>query len=187
MVDALPNDAGYVLVAPARIVPAAPAPLASIRERVAEDWIDQPGQSSARQGRRRARSPPRLRAACPLAKAVAEAGVPLPPVRPVAARRIQICPNLAITFPPRCACCSRSAPARAGWSPTRSSAASSIVKVNSIVPGNALAQPGLIAAIQSEFQQAMSEEYARQFLAAVREEIGVQAQRGRDRSGQEAD
>ena len=63
----------------------------------------------------------------------------------------------------------------------------SIVKVNQIIPGNALTQPALIGRVQSEFQQAISEEYARQFLAAVREAVGVRAQRERDRRDQEAD
>src|SRR5205814_1210693 len=36
----LPNDQGYAVVAPAQIVPAAPAPLASIRDQVAKDWTD---------------------------------------------------------------------------------------------------------------------------------------------------
>ena len=72
-----------------QIVPAAPAPLASIRDRVADDWIDgqataagaRPRRRDRRQGARRAcRSPTRSR----------QRGAPLPPVRPIAARRIQI-------------------------------------------------------------------------------------------------
>ena len=44
---ALPKDQGYAMVSPAEVVPAAPAPLASIREQVASDWIDDQGARSA--------------------------------------------------------------------------------------------------------------------------------------------
>ena len=49
----------------------------------------------------------------------------------------------------------------------------SIVKVNRIVPGNALNQPTLIGRVQNEFQEPISDEYAREFLAAVREAMGA--------------
>jgi peptidyl-prolyl cis-trans isomerase D len=43
--------------------------------------------------------------------------------------------------------------------------------VNKITPGNALMQPALIGRMQNELQQAMSDDYARQFLAAMRQEL----------------
>jgi peptidyl-prolyl cis-trans isomerase D len=46
-----------------------------------------------------------------------------------------------------------------------------VVKTNSIVPGNALLQPGLINRMQSELQESVSQEYAQQFQAAVRAEM----------------
>jgi peptidyl-prolyl cis-trans isomerase D len=46
-----------------------------------------------------------------------------------------------------------------------------VVKVNKIVPGNALLQPALISQMQSELQQALSQDYDRQFLNAIREEM----------------
>ena len=49
----------------------------------------------------------------------------------------------------------------------------SVVKVNRIIPGNALTQPSLIARVQTEFQESIAEEYARQFVAAVRQSVGV--------------
>jgi peptidyl-prolyl cis-trans isomerase D len=48
-----------------------------------------------------------------------------------------------------------------------------IVKVKKITPGNAMLQPALIGQMQNELQQGMSEDYAREFLAAMRQEIGV--------------
>jgi peptidyl-prolyl cis-trans isomerase D len=48
-----------------------------------------------------------------------------------------------------------------------------VVKVNKITPGNALLQPGLISQMQNELQQAVSQDYAQQFLAAVRKDMGL--------------
>src|SRR5204862_1478230 len=84
----LPNDAGYVMVSPAQVVAAAPAPLASIRDQVAADWAND-------QALRRARAASTAIAAkasqgLSLADAIKQSGVSLPPVRPIAARRIQI-------------------------------------------------------------------------------------------------
>jgi peptidyl-prolyl cis-trans isomerase D len=37
-----------------------------------------------------------------------------------------------------------------------------------------LTQPALISRVQNDFQGALSEEYARQFLAAIRASVGVE-------------
>jgi len=49
-----------------------------------------------------------------------------------------------------------------------------IVKVDKIIPGNALAQPGLITEVQGEFSEPLAQEYAQQFLAAMRKDVGVE-------------
>lgn len=168
--EALADQQGYVLVQPSRIVPAAPAPLASIRAQVAEDWI-------AKQASDRARavaSAINAKAArgVPLAKAVAEAGIALPPVQPVGARRLDLSQMGANVPAPIRMLFSLGAgksqivadPRQRGFS---------IVKVNRIVPGNALNQPTLIGRVQNEFQEPISDEYAREFLAAVRAAMGA--------------
>ena len=59
-----------------------------------------------------------------------------------------------------------------------------VVKVTKIVPGNALAAAGLISRTQSEFQQAVPNEYAEQMATAIKADSRRQAQRGGDRGGQ---
>jgi peptidyl-prolyl cis-trans isomerase D len=167
VVEALTNTEGYVLVAPSRIVPAAPAPLASIRERVAEDWINQ-------QASQRARAVATAIAAkaargVPLAKAVAEAGVALPPIRPVATRRLDL--GADVPAPVRMLFSLGAGKSRLVADPQQRGY--SLVKVNKVVPGNALNQPALIGRLQNEFQDAVAEEYAKQFLSAVRASVGT--------------
>jgi peptidyl-prolyl cis-trans isomerase D len=45
--------------------------------------------------------------------------------------------------------------------------------VNKITPGNAITQPALIGRMQNELGQAVSDDYAREFLAAIRQELGA--------------
>jgi peptidyl-prolyl cis-trans isomerase D len=48
-----------------------------------------------------------------------------------------------------------------------------VVKVNKIAPGNALIQPGLISRMQNELADALSQDYAQEFVAAVRADMKV--------------
>ena len=53
-----------------------------------------------------------------------------------------------------------------------------MVKVDKINPANALAAILRIGQMRSELQQAASDDYARQFVAAIREEIKVRRNEG---------
>lgn len=170
VVETLANDAGYVLVAPARVVPAAPAPLASIRAQVAQDWISQRALERARAvaaaiAAKAARN-------MPLAQAVKEAGMPLPPVREIGLRRLEMT-EMGTNVPPEMQMLFSLGAGKNRMIASPEAGGFSIVKVNRIIPGNALTQPALIGRLQNEFQQAVAEEYARQFLGALRATMGV--------------
>jgi peptidyl-prolyl cis-trans isomerase D len=47
-----------------------------------------------------------------------------------------------------------------------------VVKAEKVTPGNALLQPGLINQMQRELQEGESTVYARQFVAAIKQELG---------------
>lgn len=166
-VVSLGGAAGYALVSPGQVVAAAPAPFASIRDQIAGDWLND-------QAFQRARAAATAIAAkasqgASLADAVKQSGVSLPPVRPVAARRIQLA-NAQGPVP---------APLRLLFTLTQGKSKMApepgrgfyVVKVTKIVPGNATLQPALIGQMQSELQQSVAEDYARQFVAAVRADV----------------
>ncbi len=183
----LANNAGYAMVAPVEVVPAAPPPLASIRDRLTADWI-------ADQSARRARAAASAIAAkanrgVPLAQAVREAGVALPAVRPLAARRIQIATGQG-QVPPPLQMLFTLTQGKSRMVADPQGRGLFVVKVTKIVPGNAMLQPSLITQMQTELQQALSDDYARQFLAALRAEMkattnesAVQALKARLSSG----
>ncbi|HVU29732.1 MAG TPA: peptidyl-prolyl cis-trans isomerase [Sphingomicrobium sp.] len=166
----LPDDQGYAMVSPDRIVPAAPAPLAEVREKVANDWINGKATERARSVAQQIEA--KVEHGIPLAQAMKESKVPLPPMQPLAARRIQI----AMAQGPVPAAMKMLFTLAAGKSrmfPDPQGRGFVIVKVTKSEPANALMQPALIGRMQSELQDAVSQDYAREFLAAMRAEVGV--------------
>jgi peptidyl-prolyl cis-trans isomerase D len=182
----LPNDAGYAMVSPGQVVAAAPAPLAQVHDQVANDWITSKAADRARAIASQIEA--KVARGMPLAQAVKESGAPLPPAQPLAARRIQIA-NAQGNVPPALRILFTLGQGKSRMSADPQGRGFFIVKVNKIVPGNALLAPGLIGRMQSEMQQAVSEDYAQQFLAAIRKEVGskrndsaIQALKNRMRS-----
>ena len=173
-IAALPDKSGYVMVSPSEVVAAAPEPLAKIRDRVVGDW-------TAAQGLVRAKAAAAAIAAkssqgMSLADAIKQSGAALP-VRPLKARRLQIAqanpevvPALRTLF---------SLPAgKARMVSDTQGRGFFVVKVDKINSANALAAIPLIGQMRSELQQATSDDYARQFVAAIREDIKVRRNEG---------
>lgn len=161
----LGGDLGYVMVSPAQVVQAAPAPLASIRDQLTASWINDRALDRARAVA--AAISTKANQGSSLADAVKQAGVPLPPVRQIGARRIQMASaNGQIPAPMRLLF---SLPnGKAQVAPEEQGRGFYVVKVTKIVPGNATLAPALISQMQTELQQGVSEDYARQMLAAIR-------------------
>jgi peptidyl-prolyl cis-trans isomerase D len=167
-VVSLPGDAGYAIVSPGQVVPAAPSPLASIRAQVASDWVND-------QAARRAEAAAKQIAAkangnVSIADAIKSLGIAIPPSRPIAARRIQIAdsqgnvaPALKILF--------TAAAGKSRMAPNPSGGGFFVVKVNKITPGNALMAPGLISQVQGELSQASAQDYAQEFLADLKKQM----------------
>jgi peptidyl-prolyl cis-trans isomerase D len=168
LIETLPNEAGYALVAPARVIAAAPAPLASIRDRVIQDWIADQASQRARQ---LAQTIAGKAARAPLSEAARETPIPVR-VEPVNARRIQLSRFQGKVPPPLTMLFSL------GQGKVRTVAGDQgegiyVVKVNKVTPGNALTQPTLITQTQLQMQNSLSQEYGAQFLNAMRQAVGV--------------
>ena len=163
----LPNDKGYAMVSPAQVVPAAPAPLASIRDKVASDWIDSKALARARAVAMQVAA--KVQHGTPLAQAMTEAGAQ-PAVRPLKARRIQIATAQGpVPAPLRMLFVLGQGASR--MIPDPEGRGFYIVKVEKITPGNALLNPSLIGQMQAQLQTEMSDDYAQEFLAAIRQEL----------------
>jgi peptidyl-prolyl cis-trans isomerase D len=109
----------------------------------------------------------------PLDQAWKESGTAVPPVRPLAARRIQIATAQG-RVPPVLKMLFSLSQGKSRMFPDPQGRGYFIVDVKKIVPGNAMLQPALIGQMQNQLQQGVSEDYAREFLAAIRKEVGAQ-------------
>ena len=170
VVDPLPGEAGYVLVGLGRVIGAAPAPLAQIRDRVVADWTTKQAADRARGVA--AGIAAKVARGMPLTEAAKQAGAHVSPVRPFGARRLQLG-----QVPPEF-----QAPMRILFSLTAGKSRMVadprgvgffVVRAISITPGNAATQPSLIGQVQSASQQTAAQELAQQFIAAVRRDVGV--------------
>lgn len=170
VVETLPGDAGFALVAVGRRVAAAPAPLAAIRDQLAAGWIGQ--QATARATAAAAAIVAKANSGVSLAQAMSAAGIPLEAPRPVNARRIQLEQTPpAVIAPMRMLFTLGVGKTRQVAVPQANSIA--LVRVSKIIPGNVVGQPALIARVQSQFQQGASQEYAQQFLNAIQAQVGI--------------
>jgi peptidyl-prolyl cis-trans isomerase D len=166
----LSNDAGYALVAVDRVIEASPAPLAEIKDRVRADWIQRKASERARAVATEVAA--KVARGVSLDQAMDQAGMPLPPVQPMSARRIQISQaNAEAAVPLRMLFSLAQGKSRMVADPK--GRGFFIIKTEKITPGNATNNPLLIAQMQAEFQQAATNELGEQMLAAMKAEMGI--------------
>ena len=170
VVETLTGDAGYALVASDREVAAAPAPLASIRDRVIADW-------KARQADDKARAVAtsiiaKLTNGVDLRTAMTTVGVVLPPATHATIQRLQLV-QMGDKVPPALTLMFSLAQGKSRMIADPQGRGFVIVKLVQIIPGNAALQPSLIVQTQREFQEAVSAEYAEQFTRAIQADLGT--------------
>ena len=166
----LQNNAGYAIVSPGQIVPSAPAPLASIHDQVANDWVIDQATQRARAAADQIAA--KATGNVSLADAMKSVGATLPPSRPIAARRIQIAnaqgdvaPALRILF--------SVGAGKSKAAPNPQGGGFFVVKVDKITPGNAMLSPSLIGQIQNQLGEASSQDYAQEFVADMKRQLKV--------------
>lgn len=182
------TDGGFAVVALGAITPAAPRPLAQIRDQVARDFAADRARTAAR---RVALGIVSRAAKAPLPGAVSGAGVSLPAPRRLSMARSQIAANprgvdpavaLLFSMAPGTAKLLE-APDRSGWM---------VVKLDEIQRGDARGNPQLVNATRADLGRVMGGEYADQFARAARNMVGTRidpaavAQVRRDLTGQGA-
>ncbi len=168
-VASLPDKSGYVMVSPSQVVAAAPEPLAKIRDRVVGDWTTAQGLARAKTAA--AAIAARSSQGMSLTDAVKQSGATLP-IQPLKARRLEI----AQANPQAVAALRALFSLQAGKARMVTDTQGRgffVVKVDKINPANSLAALPLIGQMRGELQQATSDDYARQFVSAIREDIKV--------------
>jgi peptidyl-prolyl cis-trans isomerase D len=158
------------VVSPAQVVPAAPAPLAGIHDRVANDWVSDQAMQRARAAATQIAA--KATGNVSLADAMKGAAATLPPARPIAARRLQIA-DAQGNVPPALKILFTVGAGKSRMAPNPQGGGFFVIKVNKITPGNALLAPGLIGQVQNELAQAAAQDYALQFVADMKRQLKV--------------
>ncbi|WP_277923341.1 peptidylprolyl isomerase [Sphingomonas sp. CARO-RG-8B-R24-01] len=163
-------DGSFALVTLEKVIPAAPRPLAQIRETVVRDFQLSRAERAAHDVA--AKVVAAANAGTPLSQALAATGLKLPPLQPVTGPRAalignpqRVPPPLALMF----AMAAKStklleAPDKSGWV---------IVHLDSITPGNAQGNAKVITGTQSDIGNVVGREYVTQFGKAVQNAIGT--------------
>ncbi|TPG12701.1 peptidylprolyl isomerase [Sphingomonas oligophenolica] len=166
----LGEDNSFALVGLARIVPAAPRPLAAIRDQVVADVRTDRSMKAARAVAKAVVA--KVDKGAALAAAMNGAGKPLPPVRPIEATRAQLAANPRGAPPPLVLMFSMArgsakmleAPNNTGWF---------VIKLDDVTPGDARGKANVISAARSDIARTVGREYAQQFAKAMRDAVGV--------------
>jgi peptidyl-prolyl cis-trans isomerase D len=166
----LGQDGSFALMTLDKIVPAAPRPLAQIRETVVHDFILARSQKAARQVA--ATVVAAANKGTPLAQAFAATKLSLPPLKPIAGPRAELMANprgvpapLQMLFAmPAKTTKLLEAPNNAGYL---------IVHLDTITPGDASGNAKVIAGTQSDIGGVLGREYVAQFGKAVQIAVGT--------------
>ena len=169
------TDGGFAVVALGKALPAAPRPLADVRQAVIADLTADRARQAAR--RMAIAIVAAANKGTPIGKAIGDSGAKLPTPRPITASRAQITANPQAVPPPLALMFSMTAnstkmleaPNGAGYF---------LVRLDQIVPGNATGNAAVIAATQRDLGHGVGGEYVEQFIKAVRAQIGVKTDPG---------
>jgi peptidyl-prolyl cis-trans isomerase D len=174
-VSSVGNGQAYLLYHMDRVVPAAPTPLAAIKGQVAADaMIDRAARAAKKTADGIVAA---VNKGTPLSQALAGAGVALPAPKPAGGRRIDIAQARDKVPPPVLAMFSMAAK-RAKVVPVENGAGWYVVYLDTVTPATPLAAQPLLPGTQAELSRSIGEEYAQQFVNAVKAEVGVKRNDG---------
>jgi peptidyl-prolyl cis-trans isomerase D len=173
IVETLPNGAGYALVAVDSVISAAPAPLASIRQQVSDDWRNKQASDRAKAIATSASAAVAKGQAVEAAITATKPGVALPRPEAMKVRRIQLA-QMGGNVPPALAMMFSLAEGRSRMVSDPQGRGFIIVKVKKITPGDVTLQPNLISQLQTDFREALVGEYAEQFAKAMGKDVALE-------------
>ncbi|MET4897612.1 SurA N-terminal domain-containing protein [Sphingomonadaceae bacterium jetA1] len=165
------QDGGFAVVGVGQIQRSAPRALAQVRNQVLADLNADRARTAARKLANAVLA--KMNKGMPMAQALKETGLPVPPVRPIVASRRDLAAAqntpaaapLALLFSmPQGKARTLEAPANKGWY---------IIRNVRIEPGNATGNTAAIQAARGDIGRLIGREYVSQFAHAVRDTVGV--------------
>jgi peptidyl-prolyl cis-trans isomerase D len=159
----------FALVEVARIIPAAPPALATIRERVSNDWRLAEG---ARQARTRARAIVTAIERGTGFAAAAQAQGASDGVQRLGGRRLQLVQGQG-RVPPEISLLFSMAPGTARTLELPNNAGWMVINLNRIIRGNPAENAELVAQVRQQFGPSLGREYVQSLVNAARRSVGV--------------
>lgn len=168
-VVALGPDGAFALVGLERVVPAAPRPLAQIRDRVVKDYLVEQALTKARAVATGMIA--KLEKGVPMQQALAEAGVTKgPPPKPFDFKRSEILgPNMA----PYLQMAFQMAPKKAKLVEGPNREGYYVVYLDKVEEHSAANDPAALQRVRGDIAPQVGPEYARQFIASMRNHLKV--------------
>jgi peptidyl-prolyl cis-trans isomerase D len=169
-VIAVSNGVSYTLYDLDRITPAAPRPIAEVRDQIKNDIANDRNNKAARAIASAILA--KVNKGIPVAEALRTAGISLPPARPISSRRVDLA-QLQGNIPPTLDTLFKmsrnqarliEASNRSGWS---------IVTLDQVIPAPVASQPGLVQQTQQQMIQIVGQEYTMQFANAVKAAVNA--------------
>ncbi|MCC2976464.1 SurA N-terminal domain-containing protein [Sphingomonas sp. PL-96] len=164
------EDGSFAVVGVDRVMPAAPRPLAQVREDVQKAFLAERGQQAARKAA--AAILAKVNGGTPLAQAVSASGLKVPAPTPLAATRAQLAAQQG-QVPPPVELMFAMAPKKARLIAAPNNGGWFVVYLDSITPGDASGDKRAVSSARAGLSQIVGQEYAEQFAEAVRRSVGV--------------
>jgi peptidyl-prolyl cis-trans isomerase D len=171
-VETVIRDQSYALLNVAKIIPPTPLPLAQVREAVVRDLVVKRAQQRAKAiGDKIVAA---VNAGTPLAKAVADSGVALPPVQPSRARQLDIirAQQAGQPIPEPLRAMFALQPGKARLVPG-DQGAYFVTVLNKVARGDLSQAAALVGVTQQELTRSYTPELGDQLIRAVRDEVDV--------------
>ena len=170
VVETLIPNQQYALAAVGKIVPPTPMPLAKVREAVVRDLIVKRTSDKAKAVGDAVVAA--VNRGVPLAKAMADSGVKLPPVQPASIRQIDIARAQGQVPSPLRAIFTLKV-GKATLVPADNGGAYFVTVLDRIVPGDLAQAPGLVDSTRRDLAQPIPSELVAQFGKAVEKDVKV--------------
>ncbi len=164
------QDGSFALIKAERIMPAAPRPIAEIRDTVARDFTADRQLQGARKVAAAVLAD--VNKGTPIADALKKTGLALPPLQPLDASRGQLA-QMGAQLPAPVRLMFSMAARKAKLTESPNGGGYWVVWLDQIQEGNAAGNAPLIAQTRGQLGQLLGGEYVEQFAAAVRKSIGV--------------
>lgn len=164
------QDGSFALIKTERVLPAAPRPIADVRDTVVKDLIANRQLQGARKVAAAVLAD--INKGTPIADALKKTGLTLPPLQPLDASRGQIA-QMGPQLPAPVRLMFSMAAKKAKLTESPNGGGYWVVWLDEIQAGNAAGNAALIAQTRGQLGQATGPEYVEQFAAAVRKAVGV--------------